>query len=241
MHPQTPAAPYGPPARPVRPLRAMAVAVIALLGVDALANLFALVTAVDRAFIVSALIDGSETVDAAAVEANDRLYLAGATAQTLTYVLTAVAFVIWLFRARSNAEAMMPVPHRRNAAWIVFGWGVPIVNFWYPRQIVDDIWTTSWLGSLGHTGLGGLTLRTARRSRLVSAWWLLWVIGMIIPNFVYRYAARRDDLSSYLLTAKTEIVFAVPVLACAALAATIVWRITGFQEHRRQVTAPVSR
>jgi hypothetical protein len=29
------------------------------------------------------------------------------------------------------------------AAWIVFGWIVPVVNLWFPYQIVQSIWRTS--------------------------------------------------------------------------------------------------
>ncbi|GAT67202.1 hypothetical protein PS9374_02855 [Planomonospora sphaerica] len=120
--------------------------------------------------MLSALIDSPDTADMGAVDANDRLYGMSGLAQTLSYVVTAVLFVLWLLRACSNAEAMLPVPHRRHAAWAVFGWVVPIVHLWYPKQIVDDVWTTSRLGAAGFRGPGHATLHTARRAGLVRAW-----------------------------------------------------------------------
>ncbi|MFB9877435.1 DUF4328 domain-containing protein [Planobispora siamensis] len=225
--------PYAP-VRPIRPVRGLAITVITLLGVNALADLFALVAAFERVSVVSALMEDPSSVEMAKAEASDSLYALGALVQMATYLITAIVFMIWLFRARSNAEAMMDVPHRRHAAWIIFGWSMPIVSFWFPRQIVDDIWTTSWLGSRGITTLSGLTLSTIRRPRLVLAWWLLWIAGMYVPNLIYRFLAPGDDLQSYLTAARTEIIFTGPVLACAVLAGMIVWKITDFQERRRQ-------
>ncbi|MBG0831586.1 DUF4328 domain-containing protein [Planomonospora sp. ID67723] len=231
MHPSHLAAPPAPTLlTPVRPIRGLAITVVVLLGVTTLVDLAALVITVDRVFLLSALIEAPDTVDMVAVDCNDFLYLASAIPMTATFFTTAVVFMIWLFRARANAQALMVLPHRRHAAWIVFGWGFPIVHLWYPRQIVDDIWITSKLGSAGFTTLGHLTLDTVRRSPLVLAWWLSWLVSMVASAFAYSLADG-EDLPSYLLTAKIEVFFAAPSAICAALAATVVWKITAFQER----------
>ncbi|MFB9895806.1 DUF4328 domain-containing protein [Planobispora takensis] len=222
------------PVRPIRPVGGLAITVITLLGFTALADLFALAAAFERIPVLSALMEDPYSVETAKAEASDILNALSSLAQMATYLITAVVFVIWLFRARSNAEAMMDVPHRRHAAWIVFGWAMPIAGFWFPRQIVDDIWTTSRLGARGITTLSGLTLSTIRRPGLVLAWWLLWITGAIVPTAVYFYLMLGKDLESDLLAAKSEALFAAPTLACAVLAAVIVWKITDFQERRRQ-------
>lgn len=54
-----------------------------------------------------------------------------------------IVFVIWLMRARENAENLSPYPHRRTRGWLFGGWLVPVVNLWFPKQIVDDIWRAS--------------------------------------------------------------------------------------------------
>jgi hypothetical protein len=47
-----------------------------------------------------------------------------------------VAFLVWLFRIRANAEILVPHGHRRAKPWLIFDWFVPIVSFWFPKQIV---------------------------------------------------------------------------------------------------------
>ncbi|WP_433258043.1 DUF4328 domain-containing protein [Streptosporangium sp. CA-135522] len=189
--------------------------------------------------MISALINTPDTVDMGAVEANDSWYALSGTAQTCSYVLTGIIFVTWLRRARSNAEAITPIPHRRDANRAVFGWIVPIVNLWFPKQVIDDIWVTSKPGDPSLNPPHPTPLHGARRSGLVWAWWLSWLIAMWASRLFYRVAARGEDLDSYLLTANTEICFAAPTLICAILAAIVVMKIAGFQEQRRLPAVPI--
>jgi len=71
---------------------------------------------------------------------------------------TGIAFVIWLWQARENTEVFTPVHsqsptykadysssrpgkglHRHAQGWAVGAWVCPIVQFWYPLQIVGDV------------------------------------------------------------------------------------------------------
>ncbi|WP_433237648.1 DUF4328 domain-containing protein [Streptosporangium sp. CA-135522] len=227
-----------PLARPVRSIRPLAIAVVVMLGIGMLIDLAALVITFERVALISALIDLPDSVDLGAVETNDSWYALSGIAQSCCYVLTGIVFVTWLRRARSNAEAIAPIPHRRDANWVVFGWIVPIVNLWFPKQIIDDIWVTSKPADPSLDLLHPTALQSARRSGLVWAWWLSWLIAMWASRLFYRVTARGDDLESYLRAANAEIYFAVPTLICAVLAAAVVVKITEFQELRRLPAAP---
>ena len=50
-----------------------------------------------------------------------------------------VMFVVWFYRARVNAEGH-GWPQRWSPGWAIAGWLVPVVNFWFPFQIMADIW-----------------------------------------------------------------------------------------------------
>jgi hypothetical protein len=56
-------------------------------------------------------------------------------------VFAAGMFLAWLRQARVNAELIGgPEQHQRSRSWVVLGWLVPILNVWYPYQIMRDIW-----------------------------------------------------------------------------------------------------
>ncbi|WP_435875703.1 DUF4328 domain-containing protein [Nonomuraea jabiensis] len=77
------------------------------------------------------------------IDRGDLVYGLSGILETVVYVVAIVAFLVWLFRVRANAEILSPGGHRRGQPWLIFGWVVPIINFWFPKQIVDDIWSAS--------------------------------------------------------------------------------------------------
>ncbi len=55
-------------------------------------------------------------------------------------LIAAVLTIIWLNLVRRNTEALSPKAfHERSAVWVTLGWVVPIVNLWFPFQVVRDI------------------------------------------------------------------------------------------------------
>nr|WP_238350763.1 DUF4328 domain-containing protein [Kribbella shirazensis] len=92
---------------------------------------------------------------------------------------TAIAFLIWLWRARDNVDvlyspfAQHPVvsaagPHRRSPGWVVGAWFCPIVQFWYPLQVVEDVARAS--EPPGRPGIA----RSGRIRALLYTWWATW-------------------------------------------------------------------
>jgi hypothetical protein len=57
----------------------------------------------------------------------------------LALLAAGVVFIVWLWRARGNAELFCYGQHRRGRGWVIGGWFCPVVNFWFPKQIVDDV------------------------------------------------------------------------------------------------------
>lgn len=66
----------------------------------------------------------------------DSLAILAACAMVAAYVFTG----IWLWRVRYNADLLAPDRQRRTKVWIWLSWIVPIVNLWFPKQVIDDAW-----------------------------------------------------------------------------------------------------
>lgn len=66
----------------------------------------------------------------------DFLGVPSALVGILAFVLTG----IWLSQARRNADRIAPALQRRSKSWVWLGWWFPIVSFWFPKQIIDDVW-----------------------------------------------------------------------------------------------------
>ncbi len=76
-----------------------------------------------------------------------------------------ILFVVWFYRARINAERH-GYPQRRARGWAFWGWIVPIVNLWFPFQIMGDIWRAGLPAELrGETAW------------LPALWWTCWLLS----------------------------------------------------------------
>ncbi len=86
----------------------------------------------------------------------------------LTIPVLVAAWVIscvWLMKARRNTQILSPrLSHTRAAGWVWAGWIVPVVNFWFPFQVVRDIHDNS-----------GLRYRGQR----VGWWWTAWLVSLL--------------------------------------------------------------
>jgi Domain of unknown function (DUF4328) len=75
----------------------------------------------------------------------------------------AFMFVVWFRRVRINAEHR-GYRQRRARGWTFWGWMVPVVNLWFPFQLMGDIWRA------------GLPPAGRRKTAwLVAGWWICWL------------------------------------------------------------------
>jgi hypothetical protein len=75
------------------------------------------------------------------------------------FFVAMVMFVVWFYRARVNAEGH-GWPQRQSRVWTITAWFVPLVNLWFPFQIMADIWRA-----------GLPTEARANRAILPGIWW----------------------------------------------------------------------
>ncbi len=131
-----------------------------------------------RAIVASALIglvlvtDVAETIaDVSGAAGLDDVLLwvnAGAL------LAAAVAFIMWLWRARANAELLVgPHGQRLTREWVIGAWICPVVNLWFPYQVVVDVWRASApkRGGQQHDGL-------------VVWWWMAFLMSWLFTRFI---------------------------------------------------------
>jgi hypothetical protein len=77
-------------------------------------------------------------------------------------VLSLIGIALWNHKAAEVARNL-GYPAKRSSGWVVAGWFVPIVNFWFPYQAVRDC----------------LPPRHPARSK-VSMWWTVDLVGSFL-------------------------------------------------------------
>lgn len=84
---------------------------------------------------------------------------------TLIVIATYVISCLWLSQVRTNAEHLEPgAPHARGRGWVWGSWIVPVVNLWFPFQVVRDI---------------AKRPNSPAPGRLLGWWWVFWLVYII--------------------------------------------------------------
>jgi hypothetical protein len=88
-------------------------------------------------------------------------------------VVTAVVFLVWLARARTNAELIAgPASQRLSRGWTIGGWFCPVVNLWFPYRIMSDIYRAS-------------SPRTDVSGAVVGLWWAAILVDVVLRLVVF--------------------------------------------------------
>lgn len=108
---------------------------------------------------------------------------AATTAAMLLLVLLLVGgifFIVWLFRLRTDIDALAPDERHLAKGMAVGGWFIPLANLVLPFAVVRDVAKSSRPGRDewgAPRGSGVLWL--------VGVWWALWVVGAIGSRFIH--------------------------------------------------------
>jgi Domain of unknown function (DUF4328) len=147
--------------------------------------------------------------------------------QVLLLLPTAILFIAWLHRAYGWMPEVGSTP-RFKRWWTIVGWLIPIVNFFRPKQIVDELWKAGHKPALTVPGF-------------VHLWWGAWIADLLLSNVVERLYATADTLSEIRLASLGHLVVDVLDIAAALLAIKVVESTTSGLEQASARSALESR
>lgn len=147
----------------------------------------------------------------------------------LALLAAAIVFIVWLWRVRWNAEMFCRGEHRFTRGWVLGSWICPVVNLWFPKWVVDDVVSASDPRTPPMTP----TLRGIPGTQLVWAWWLTWVVGLVLDNVAQRSvldgAAKLSELRT---NAVMSTISAASTTVAAVLAVILIRRVNELQTRR---------
>ncbi len=150
------------------------------------------------------------------------------TAQTTLFAVTALAFVLWTYAARSNLRALGARRINYTTAWSVVGWWVPGLNVVRPYQVLREIWKAS-----DPITTDRFAWKQSRTPALLVLWWAAFV-GFVSLEII----AALMTLSAGIDVPKFQFARAVSIGAdtCAAISASlayfVVTKITDAQHEK---------
>lgn len=145
--------------------------------------------------------------------------------QLALFVGTAIAFLVWLYRAEVNARALGAEDMMVSPAWAVGWFFVPLVQLVMPFMAVRELWKASATPRDWQLGPA---------SPVIALWWACW-IGTVISGNIAFGLSRMDDYDAFLAADFMGMVSAAFTIPSAILLAWIVGRIQQMQSSFRHL------
>jgi heme/copper-type cytochrome/quinol oxidase subunit 2 len=204
----------------------LGMALVILLGLCAVLGGIAVYSGFGQNALLSDLAQGVEKTDAELI-ANDDFYAGVGLLQILMLVITAIVYLVWLYRVSANQRPLGVSRPKYSPGWAIGGWFVPFLNLVRPYQVVREIWDTgSDLASRSETSR---RRHSSVPGTLVIFWWGSWIIDTGLSNIASRMMSGAEDLES-MQTGTTAMMASDAVsMLSAILAALVVHRITSWQ------------
>lgn len=140
-----------------------------------------------------------------------------------TFIACTVCFLMWTYRANTNAAALSGRPLEITPGWSVGWYFVPFANLVKPYHAMKEIWVAS--------------ARSDASTGLVSLWWTLWIVSNIANNAAFRYGLRADTVEELRVSLFMDIGVGILDVPLNIVAILLVRRLFALQESRTQGSA----
>ncbi|MFK7991389.1 MAG: DUF4328 domain-containing protein [Sandaracinaceae bacterium] len=202
-----------------KPLASLGKAVAVLLGLNALWDIAALGSGALQMSLIERMQRGDFTQ--AEAEANDlREQLIGLSGMAL-YLLTAIVFLVWFYRAYANVEALGHT-RERTSGWAIGVWFVPFASLVWPYQMTQEIFRKSMPEDDEDLSFGVVP-------GVVLVWWGFWIVDNILGQVVFRIGTDTlAELETATFVAMLHNAIGIGSAVCAAL---VVRALTAQQER----------
>jgi hypothetical protein len=202
-------------------LKAVVIAFSALI----FAILLATVSTIMEMGLMGRVVDG-ESVSNADLTANDDREALALALYMSVLLACAIVFIVWFHGAYKNVDALPDGVRRYETWWAIGGWFIPIMWFFRPKQIANDLWNS-----------GAKSEDDRYPPFLLLAWWVLFLAS---TTYLNRRGGGVDDSPQELIDAdKLELVFYAVDVVAAVLAILVAKRITERLKARRaEVSQP---
>ena len=138
------------------------------------------------------------------------------------YIASVVVFLNWFRRAYGNLHraGITYIEHKESMA--VWTWFIPIIWFYRPVQIMNEIWTETQekikkLNSTYEMKSGGL---------IIGLWWSLFIISNFIGRYVLKSAFKQDTIEQLIESSEATLISDIMQIPEALLVILIVHKLS---------------
>src|SRR6187397_3042973 len=178
-----------------------------------------------RYFLLTDVQADPDNVDMNMINASDTLIIGINVAHIIIVILSVVFFIMWFRRAYYNLH-MLPWHNARYTEGLAAGsWFVPIINLWWPYQIMIDIWR-------GTQNALKERLGEPQSAAIVGWWWTLHLITSFYNNISTRIGwDAEQDIDSLLTSTKVDFIGEILSIPAIIITIMLIQRTNNFERE----------
>ena len=174
------------------------------------------------------LLDGASpdigNIDMEMINMSDLLIVVITLAYWAILILAIVFFIMWFRRAYYNLHQLSWHNARYTEGWAAGSWFVPVINLWWPYQIMVDIWR-------GTQNALRERLGEPQSLSIIGWWWAFYLIQRFAGNYASIMGSRANDIESLLTATQVKIFSDLVTIPAILLAIRIVQRTNYFERE----------
>jgi hypothetical protein len=144
------------------------------------------------------------------------------------FLLTAIFFLRWVYRANENARRLGAVDMHFTPGWAIGWYFMPIANLAMPYHVMKEIWNAS---------VSPADWRSLRGPTIVVVWWWLFLAWNLIGYVVLIAGSlARGSVTGSIFVAQLLLVFDASALAAGIAAFLLITRVRAIQVARASST-----
>ncbi len=102
---------------------------------------------------------------------------------TLGFMVTAVLFLMWIYRANVNCRGFGATDMKFSPGWSIGYYFIPVLHLYKPYGAMKEIWQVS---------TNPVTWAQEKGSPLLASWWALWLLSVICSWVSIRLSLQVD-------------------------------------------------
>lgn len=163
----------------------------------------------------------SSALATAAAESNDKRQQVIGLFQVGIYIITAILFAIWIYRANFNARQLGAQGMKFSPGWSIGYYFIPILGLWKPYQAMREIWQASknpvlWV--------------TVERGSVLPWWWFLFLADCILGQAVFRTSLKAKEFNELIISTGITIASDLVSIPATIIALVLVKQIYEMQK-----------
>lgn len=145
----------------------------------------------------------------------------------MAFIATAVVFLNWFRRAYGNLHRLGDKTLRHSESLAVWSFIIPIVCYFWPLQIMNDIWDRTQY----HIKNVDKNYKMRKDKFLIGIWWTLFVISVLVGNILFRTIFKDETLEEMIVSSQAMIISDVLQIIEAIVVILIVKRVSEMEKQ----------